>query len=60
MRHACGRARAGMSLKPLSTGHIPKMTSLVTLAAFPQGNLYTRRRDESGTLYLGTFDTAVE
>jgi len=41
----------GMSLKPVPIAPIPKMTVRIAKAAFPNGNLYMRVRDELGTLY---------
>ena len=40
-----------MSLKPQTIGPVPELTAFVTRAAFPDGNTYTRLRDELGTLY---------
>lgn len=40
-----------MSLKPQPIGPVPELTAFVARAAFPDGNTYTRLRDELGTLY---------
>jgi transposase len=40
-----------MSLKPQIIGPVPELTAFVARAAFPDGNTYTRLRDELGTLY---------
>ncbi len=40
-----------MSLKPQATGAVPEETARVARAAFPQGNLYMRIRDEMGPIF---------
>lgn len=40
-----------MSLKPEPIGPIPSETIRVAKAAFPQGSLFMKMRDELGTLY---------
>ena len=40
-----------MSLKPQPIGPIHELTAFVAGAAFPDGNTYTRLRDELGTIY---------
>jgi transposase len=40
-----------MSLKPEPIGSIPEETVRVAKAAFPQGNLFMKMRDEIGILY---------
>ena len=40
-----------MSLKPAALGAIPEETARVACAAFPNGNIYIKVRDELGTLY---------
>ena len=40
-----------MSLKPRPADFIPEETARLARAAFPQGNLYIRIRDELGALY---------
>ena len=40
-----------MSLKPQPIGPVPELTAFVARAAFPEGNTYTRLRDELGALY---------
>lgn len=40
-----------MSLKPQPIGAVPELTAFVAKAAFPEGNIHTRLRDEIGTLY---------
>jgi transposase len=40
-----------MSLHPQPLGPVPEQTARVAQAAFPQGNLYMRMRDEVGALF---------
>jgi transposase len=40
-----------MSLKPQPSGPVPELTAYVAHAAFPDGNIYMRLRDELGPLY---------
>jgi len=40
-----------MSLKPQPIGPVPELTAYVARAAFPDGNIHTRLRDEFGPLY---------
>ena len=40
-----------MSMKPSPIDPIPEETVRVALAAFPNGNIYMRMRDEFGTIY---------
>ena len=40
-----------MSLQPQSFAVIPEETQRIARAAFPQGNLYLRMRDELGAVY---------
>lgn len=40
-----------MSLRPEAIGVIPQATTRVARAAFPNGNLYMRMRDELGSIY---------
>jgi transposase len=40
-----------MSLQPMTVEAIPEQTARVARAAFPNGNLYIRMRDEFGTFF---------
>ena len=40
-----------MSLKPAALDHIPDQTARLARAAFPNGNIYRKVRDELGALY---------
>src|SRR5262245_3465552 len=43
--------RAIMSLKPESIGLVPEETARIARAAFPNGHLYMRMRDEAGSIF---------
>lgn len=43
--------RCKMSLKPQAIGEIPAQTAYIAKAAFPQGNIYLKMRDEVGVFF---------
>jgi transposase len=47
----CETLEVFMSLKPQAIEPIPKETTQVARAAFPNGNTYMKMRDELGTFY---------
>lgn len=48
-----------MSLQPQAFDPVPEETVRVARAAFPQGNVYMRMRDEFGTLYTDELFTSL-
>lgn len=48
-----------MSLQPQPIGPVPEETARVARAAFPNGNVYMRLRDELGSLYEDSSFTAL-